>query len=177
MAGRDWLFADEFAHIDTSHLGAVVQMSTQLPPGPELEMARELCAYGARLPGRLRYNSEPPFEDQYRDYGVYLATLAGDNIEEGVAHFRAKAEAADPETVGTFPAEVLVNLLLRIDRLPEALEVARRYLTDADDRQLSCPGVTELARRAKDYTALAEAAKVRADPVNYLAGLIAGRPG
>src|SRR5262249_54405799 len=27
MAGRDWLFADEFAHVDTSHLGAVVQMS------------------------------------------------------------------------------------------------------------------------------------------------------
>src|SRR6266849_7347007 len=33
MAGRDWLFEEEFAHIDVSHLSAVVQMSIQLDPG------------------------------------------------------------------------------------------------------------------------------------------------
>src|SRR5262245_43677661 len=62
MAGRDWLFADDFYHVDISHLGAVVQMSIHLPPGEELQMARELCAYGARLSPRFRYESEPPFE-------------------------------------------------------------------------------------------------------------------
>jgi hypothetical protein len=175
MAGRDWLFADEFAHIDTSHLGAVVQMSTQLPPGPELEMARELCAYGARLPTRLRYNSDPPFEDQYRDYGVYLATLAGDNVEEGIAHFRAKAESADPETVGSFPAEVLVNLLLRLGRNAEALAVARKHLAGVDSRRLSCPAIAELCQRANDYRTLAEVAREQGDPVHFLAGLLAAR--
>src|SRR5581483_5000710 len=120
MEGRDYLFEDEFYHVDVSHLGAVVQMATHLPPGEELDMARELCAYGRRLSPRFQYPGDPPFEDQYRDYGVYLDTLAGKDVEAGLAHFRQKAETADPEQAGTRPAEVLVNLLLRLDRPKDA---------------------------------------------------------
>lgn len=174
MAGRDYLFADEFAHIDTSHLGAVVQMSTVLEPGDEMEMARELCAYGQRLSPRLRYQSDPPFDDQYRDYGVFLAILAGDQVEEGLLHFRAKADQADPETVGTYPAEVLVNLLLRLGRPAEALAVARRYLAGVDNRRLTCPGISELCQQVRDYRTLAEVAREQGDPVHFVAGLIAG---
>jgi hypothetical protein len=177
IAGRDALFADGFAHVDVSHLGAVVQMSVNLPPGEELELARQLCAYGQRVPQTLQYRNDPPFEDQYRDYGVYLAILAGDRVEEGLAHFRAKADAADPETVGTYPAEVLVGLLLHLDRPAEALAVARRHLTGVDPRRLTCPSVIELSQRAGDFGALADVARAQGDPVHYLAGLIAARRG
>jgi hypothetical protein len=173
IAGRAGLFADGFAHIDTSHLSSVVQMSVHLPPGEELNLARELCTYGERIPEHLRYNSDPPFDNLYRDYGVYLSILAGEHVEEGLAHFRAKADSADPETVGTYPAQVLVNLLLRLGRPKEALEVARRHLVNADPRHLSCPGVLELCARAGDYGAFAEVAREQGDPVHYLAGLIA----
>jgi hypothetical protein len=101
LAGRDCLFADDLYHIDISHLGAVVQMSIHLAPCEELQLARELCAYGEHLSPRFQYNSDPPFENQYRDYGVYLAILAGDKVEEGLAHFRAKVEDTKPEEVGT----------------------------------------------------------------------------
>ena len=33
ITGRDELFADEFYHIDTSHLSSVAQMSVHLEPG------------------------------------------------------------------------------------------------------------------------------------------------
>ena len=112
----------------------------------------------------------------YRDYGVFLSILAGDRVDEGLAHFRAKADNADPETVGTYPAQVLVNLLLRLGRPQEALEVARRHLTAADPRHLSCPGVLELCQRAGDFGAFAEVAREQGDAVHYLAGLVeAGR--
>jgi hypothetical protein len=173
MAGRDWLFEDEFAHIDTSHLASVVQMSIQLQPGDEMQMARDLCAYGQRISPRLQYPGDPPFENQYRDYGIYLATLAGDNTELGLAHFRAKAETADPETIGTYPAEVLVNLLLRLQRPVEALAVARRHLAGVD-RRMSCPSLSELCQKANDYRTLAEVAREQGDPVHFVAGLIAG---
>lgn len=173
---RDELFGEDLYHIDVSHLSSVVQLALQLPPGPELDLARGLCAYGVRLSPGLRGDNDPPFEGTYADYRVYLDVLAGADVEAGLDHFRAKTERFAAEGY-QFPAEVLVNLLLRVDRLPEALEVARKYLSGADDRQLSCPGVTELARRARDYAALAETAKGKGDPVNYLAGLIAGRGG
>ena len=175
IAGRDWLFEDEFYHIDVSHLSSVVQMSIHLSPCAELEKARELCAYGQRLSPRFQYPSDPPFEDRYKDTGVYLAILANDDREEGIAHFRAKAENADPETVGSYPAEVLVNLLLRLDRPQEALQVARRHLAAVNDRPLTCPGVVELCQRTKDYRTLAEVARDQGDAVHFVAGLLAGR--
>jgi hypothetical protein len=175
MSGRDWLFQDDFYHIDVSHLGAVVQMSVHLAAGEELNLARELCAYGQKLSPRFQYASDPPFENQYQDYGIYLAVLAGDDVEGGLAHFRIKAEEADPETVGTYPAEVLVNLLLRLDRPAKALGVARRYLAGVDDRRLSCPGIVELCQRTSDYRTLADVARQQDNPVHFMAGLIAAR--
>jgi hypothetical protein len=175
MAGRDYLFEDEFYHIDVSHLGSVVQMSALLPRCEELALARELCEYGQRLSPRFQYPGDPPFEDQYCDYGLYLATLAGDNPEEGIAHFRAKADNADPDTAGTRPAEVLVNLLLRLDRPAEALAVARRHLANVDSRQLSCPGLTELCQKTHDFRTLADVAREQGDPVHFMAGLLAAQ--
>jgi hypothetical protein len=175
MAAHESLFEEDFYHIDISHLGSVVQMSMHLPPGEELDLARELCAYGQRLSPRFRYPGEPPFEDQYEDYGVYLAALAGDRTEERLDHFRRKAEAADPENEGTAPAEVLVNLFLRLDRPAEALAVARRHLAKTDHQQLACPGIAELCQRVGDYRTLAEVAREQGDAVHFMAGLIAGR--
>jgi hypothetical protein len=175
IAGRDWLFEDEFYHVDVSHLGAVVQMSIHLPPGPDLNKAREMCAYGQRLSSRFQYAGEPPFEDQYRDYGIYLSVLAGDTVEEGIAHFRTKAESADPETVGTYPAEVLVNLLVRLNRPAEGLSVARRFLAKAENTRHSCPSIAELCKQTNDYRTLAEVAREQGDPVHFLAGLLASR--
>jgi hypothetical protein len=173
MAGRDFLFADEFYHVDVSHLSSIVQMSVHLTPGRELDMARELCAYGQRLSSRFQYAGDPPFEDQYRDYGIYLSVLAGDHASDGIAHFRAKAENADPETVGTFPAEVLVNLLLRINRPQEALQVARKFLSKPQSMPPSCPSIVELCRLTRDYETLAQVAREQGDLVHFIAGLLA----
>lgn len=176
--GRDWLFGEEAYHIDTSHLSSVVQMSLLLQPCAELGMARELCAYGAKLSGRFMGRSEdPPFDDGYRDYDVYLGILNGEAVEEGLAHFRAKADNADPEEIGTYPAEVLVNMLLKLDRGPEAIEVARKHLAGAEQqgRQLTCPNLNELCQRYKAYGTLAEVARELNDPVYYLAGLLAAK--
>lgn len=173
IGGRDWLFEEDCYHVDLSHLGSVVQMSVHLPPGRELEMCRELCAYGKKLSPRFPYAGDPPFENLYHDYDMYLAVVAGEKVEEGIAHFQAKVDNADPEQTGTGPAQVLVNLLLRLGRPAEALQVARRQLATADSRYLSCPGITELCQRANDFHALADVARAQGDAVHFLAGLIA----
>jgi hypothetical protein len=177
IAGRDWLFVDDLYHIDISHLGAVVQMSMHLPCCEELQLARDLCVYGQHLSPRFQFNADPPFENQYRDYAVYLAILAGDNVEEGLAHFRAKVEDNKPEEVGTYPAEVLVNLLVKLGRDREALDVARRRLATTDPRRLTCPGILELCEKTGDYGVLAEVAREQENPVHFVAGLLASRRG
>lgn len=171
---RPEMFENDGYHIDTSHLSSVVQFAMHLPAGPEHDLARELCEYGERLSPNLRGDAHPPFENGYADYKVYLDIVGDRDREAGIAHFKAKLPAAK-ETGNTLPAEVLVNLLLRIDRLPDAVAVAREYLADTEGQELSCPPLTELARRAADYETLANAAERGGDAVTYLAGLIAGR--
>jgi hypothetical protein len=175
IAGRDYLFEDEFYHVDVSHLSSIVQLSMHLMPSPELNLAIELCDYGQRLSTKFLYPGDPPFENLYRDYGIYLSLLAGKKVEEGLAHFRAKAEAADPETVGTYPAQVLVSLLVHLQRPAEALAAARRYLAKAEQLGPSCPSITELCRMTNDYQALVAVSREKGDPVHFMAGLLAAR--
>jgi hypothetical protein len=175
MAGRDWLFGDDFYHIDVSHLGSVAQMSLSLTPCPELALARELCAYGQRLSGRFINPGDPPFEDQYRAYDLYLSALTGENIEGALSYFREQVEKTDAEEASTFPAEVLVNLLMRLDHPAEALAVARKHLATVDPRRLTCPSITELCQKTNDFRTLAEVAREQGDPVHFLAGLLAAR--
>jgi hypothetical protein len=168
------LFAEDSYHIDTSHLSSVVQMSTYLPPGPENALARELCAYGRKLSPGLQGNNEAPFEENYDDYLAFLNVIAGEKVDEGLARFKAKAQREAAEGA-SYAAQVYVNLLLRADRPAEALAAAKQFLLTEDERNLICPGVSELAKKAGDFAAVAEAAKARNDPVAFLAGLIAGK--
>jgi hypothetical protein len=173
IAGRDWLFEDDSYHIDISHLSSVVQMSTQLDAGEELKLARELCAYGKKLSSRFQFHSDPPFENQYHDFDPFLSILTGEDVPGGLAHFHKKADEADPETVGSYPAEVLVNLLLRLDRPKEALAVARKHLARLGDQRLSCPSIVDLCKQTGDFETLAEVAREQGNPVNFVAGIIA----
>jgi hypothetical protein len=168
------LFADDAYHIDTSHLSSVVQMSTHLPPGEGVNAARELCAYGRKLSPNLQGHNDAPFEENYDDFLAYLNVIAGEKVDEGLKRFEAKA-AREAELGATYAAQVYVNLLLKANRPGEALAAAKRFLLAEDDRNLICPGVNELARRAGDFTAIAEAAKARHDPVGFLASLIAAK--
>jgi hypothetical protein len=170
IAGRDWLFGDEYYHVDISHLSSIVQMSLSLPPGPELDLACELCEFGARLPKQFQHSGDPPFADFYPDHRRYLEVLANRDVEANLAHFYQSLPAPDSEE--TYPAQVLVNLLVQINRLPEALRVARDYLSKSNPQELSCPGPLELAQRLGDFATLSETAKERHDPVHYLAALI-----
>ena len=149
-------------------------MSTYLPKGPANDLARELCEYGRRLSKGLQGHTEAPFEEGYVDYLAFLNVIAGVDTEIGLERFRAKA-AREAAEGSTYSAQVYVNLLVRINRPAEALAAAKEFLLAEDDRNMICPGVSELAKRAGDFATLAEAAKARNDPVAFLAGLIAGR--
>jgi hypothetical protein len=174
IAGRPWLFGEDSYHIDLSHLSSTVQMSLDLEPGEELELARELCAYGQGLSDSFKTQREPPFDEPYRDHDVYLGILMGDKVDEGLAHFRAKADVGTDQ-VGTGPAEVLVRLLQRLGRHGEALQLARKHLVQVDNTWLTY--LADLCRQANDYRPLADAAREQGNAVQFIAGLLASRKG
>jgi hypothetical protein len=175
LHGRDWLCAEGAYHIDTSHLNTVVRMARLLPACDETVLAIQLCEYGCRLARGYWYADPPPFDEVYSDSLAYFKTLAGVDVEAGLAHFRQKAEQADPEESGALPAEVYVHLLTATGQSAEALAFAAKTLNRGGPCIL-CPSINDLCHAAGKYDALSELARERDDPVSYLAGLLVRRP-
>lgn len=179
IAGRDGLFADEAYHIDVSHLGAVVRYAALATDPDTLRLAVELAEYGRRLSPRYRYEGEPPFENAYDDYAVYLRGLLGEDADTAIAHFRAKIQPADPDNVspaGTLPAQILVRLLEHLGRLDEAIEVAAEHLADVPEGMLACPSLPSLCARAGRIDRLSAIARERGDLVLYVASILQAGP-
>ena len=168
-AGRAWLFEGNTYHIDMSHVSSVVQMSPELTNPQTLKRVVELTDYGKRLSSMFQFQGHPPFENVYVDHGIYLRALLGENVEAGIAHFRDKVASSDPQEVGYAPAEVLVKLLVRLERYREALEVSRRYLRDANPNELSCPSTLQLCQLAGDYRQLGDLAREKGDLLSFTA--------
>lgn len=169
---RDWLFGEYSYYVDTSHVVSVVQYSTGTADPGTLTLVKQLCDYGARLSPQFQPRGEPPFDDLFRDYGMHARVLLREEVEQGIAHFRRKVESA-PEYAVTLAAQVLVQLLVRLERYAEALDVSVEYLRDEDPSELMCPTALQLCHMAGDYERLKSLAKERGDLLSYAAAVLA----
>lgn len=167
IAGRGWLFGEYDYYVDTSHVGSIVEFSREVADRETLALAVELADYGKRLSPMFQYRGVPPFDDGFADYAVYLRALIGEGADEAVAHFRNKLVSGDPR-----PAEVLVALLVRLERCAEAVNVSLDHLHDIEPAQLECPSVFNLCQMAGDYVRLRELARERGDLLHFVAGVI-----
>ena len=168
IAGRDWLFEGAAYYIDTSHVSSIVQMAPEWDDEPTLRKVIELTEYGRRLGEMYQFKTDPPFDDLYLDTGVYLRAVLGENVDQAVAHFRAKV-SSEPDPFGNIPAQVLVNLLLRVGRPAEAAAIACELLTDSDPQYLTCPSPMELCIQAGDADRLQSLARAKDDLLAYAA--------
>jgi hypothetical protein len=172
-----WLFADDSYHIDVSHLAAVVRMSTIVHDRAAIALAADLTEYGRRLSPRLVFDGQPPFERIFDDHRIYLRAILGHDVDSAVAHFQAKVdEAFRQDGDAAMPAQALVNLMVRLDRLGPAIDVAAQHLVGFSESMLTCPTVAQLCQRARDPERLARIAREHGDLVNFAAGLLQSQP-
>jgi hypothetical protein len=176
ISTRDWLFGEWAYYVDTSHLISTIRLSADLKDREMLKLAVELTEYGKRLSHHFHYRGDPPFENIYADYGIYLRALLGEDVDGAIAHFRGKIEESDPGQAGSGPAEVLVGLLARLGRFREAIELSIERLPEAGPDQLSCPSLIQLCQLAGDFEQLRRLARERGDLLNFTAAMLQGAP-
>ena len=174
MAGRDWLFGEYDYYVDTSHVVSILRFTLDATDRETLALAVELADYGTHLSKMFSFHGDPPFEDGFKDYGIYLRALIGERIDEAVAHFRDKITSYNPENAGPAPAQTLVALLARLGRYDEAIQVSLDHLRDADPNQLFCPSVFQLCQAAGDYKRLRSLARERGDLLHFAAASLEG---
>ena len=172
ISGRDWLFENNGYYIDSSHVASVVQLSLELEDPQVLKLALELADYGKRLSSLFQYKGDPPFQNIYQDHAVYLRALLGEDQDGAVGHFRKKVEESPPDGEESVPAQVLVGLLARLERYPEAIEVSAKYLADVAPGELVCPSLPQLCQQAGAYKKLGILSRQQGDLLSYTAAAL-----
>ncbi len=177
---RPQLFHGDAYYIDTSHLHAVLRFSAFIPDGQELEQAIELTEYGGRLSRVYRFQTEPPFEDAYRDQGIFLRGVQAVRdpardpaaIDRAAKHFADKARRALEQKTADYPMPAVLEVLARLGRWTLAIDLALAFEAMAGAGRCRAPSVYELCQQAGDFTRLAQIARERGDLVAFAAGLI-----
>lgn len=171
IAGREWLFAEENYHIDVSHLHSVVRFSRSLDAdAEEINLALQLAEYGSHLAEQYQYAGDPPFEDYYPANIQYLKAVTDTGRDEAIAFFKGQLEDDPTDQNSKMAAFHLVELLRRIERTEEALDIAAKYLLDVED-QLEF-SFAELCEQTGRYDKLMEVSRDRNDPIGYMAALL-----
>jgi hypothetical protein len=172
IAGRDWLFGEFDAYVDTSHVINIIRFALDLQNDEAIRLALELCEYGAHLSQQFKMRVEPPFEDIYRDHAIYLRALLGEDLTAAIAHFKDKTLAQADPMRAIQSAQVLVGLLVRHQRYREAAEVSLEHLNDVPPGRLAGPTLFQLCELAGDSDRLKTLARERGDLLSFAAGAI-----
>jgi hypothetical protein len=171
IVGREWLFEGNNYHVDTTHLTSVLRFSVELEDEAAMRMAVEMADYGKQLAPMYHFRGEAPFEEPYLDHGSYLRAVLREDPDSGVAHFRRKAvEAA--EAGYTVPAEVFIDLLVRLDRSEAAIDASLELFPENVPAPMNCPSALQLCQIAGNYERLRSLARKRGDLLSYAAGVI-----
>jgi hypothetical protein len=169
---HSWLIEDGAHHIDTTHLASVVRISRLTDSVDDIEKALELADYGSRLHQDFQYPSPPPFESTYADHQAFFRCLLGEEQEATISRFRQKCQSVDVMQYGPVAYETLADLLLRIGRNREAIEV----LTDEKVQQLEpmgiAPQILEIADTPEDRMLVREHYRSQHDLLGFAASIL-----
>lgn len=171
LANRDYLFADGSYHIDTSHLSSTVQIAAELSDRDSLELALDLTRYGQHLDQGLQYPGEPPFEDTYATYGRFFAAQLGVAVDEAVEFFRQRAVATNAHQEGTYPIEVYIDLLARVDRPADAIEATVELVPEGIQTTGRAPTLYDLSEQLGNFDRYRELCAKRDDMLGFVISL------
>ncbi len=172
---RPWMFGPYDYFVDVSHLGSIVRYAPESTDPAVLGLALELTEYGRRLAPELQYKGDAPFEDLYADHAIFLRAILGEDAGGCATHFNAKLASYDWEQTGTYPAQIVVKMLVRLGRHADAVACYETYCKDADRTYLNCPPLEQLCLLAGDYGRLENLARQEGDELRYLAAKLTSR--
>ena len=156
LDSREWMFSAGGHHMDVTHLASAVRIGRFCTEPEAIQRCFELCQYGTKLSEDFQFESQPPFENTYRDHEIYFEILLGKKIEAGLDHFRAKAFSEPLETVGSAPLETYVDLLNRVGKNKDAIRISIEHLSNTEQLLGIAPRVFDIAKSTADHEILME---------------------
>ena len=159
-------------HIDTTHLASVMRIAQPVGDREDLRLASELANYGSQLDKDFQYPGSPPFEDTYTDHQMYYRGLLGQDVEDAIKHFENKVETVDADQFGPVAIETLVDFLVRVGRVDQALEVSMDRLVGKHEPMGIAPNLFEIAKTPEQLKRLREFYQAEDDLLGYAVSLL-----
>jgi plasmid stabilization system protein ParE len=153
--------------IDATHLASVVRISRILHGRDEMTRAFELARYGSYLPDDFQYPGQVPFENTYEDHLKYYGALLGQDVDGAIGHFRKKVKKHDPLQHGSVAIESLVELLVRLERRDEAIDVMTQELLAKHAPMGIAPMPTDVAQTSGQKQKLMEFYQAQDDLLGF----------
>ncbi len=166
------LSADGARHIDPTHLASAMRIARLLEDSDDILVANQLANFGSKLPEDFQYPSAPPFEDTYLDHGLFFSALLGEQVDQTVQHFKSKTESVAADQFGPVADETLVDLLVRVGKIDEALEVATQQLMGNEETIGIAPSVFEIARNPAQLKRLGDVYRSKNDLLGFAVALL-----
>ena len=172
LASHPGLMAEGAHHIDTTHLASVMRIARLVELPDDLQMAAELAEYGRQLADDFQYPGSPPFEDTYVDHGHYFRALTGQDVETAIEHFRRKMTSVSVDEYGPVAIENLIELLVRLGRDDEALDVSMQELVGKLEPMGIAPSPFEIAKTAHQRQRLMDFYEAENDLLGFSVSLL-----
>ena len=178
LQDRQWLTEGGNHHVDTTHLASLMRIGRIVHSADELGQLHELTRYGAMLSSDFHYQGDPPFEDCYRDHGLFYRALVTDDpeaAEAAIKHFEQKTKTVDRAQYGAAAVETLVDLLCRLGRNQQALEVYTEQLYRQEDLVGIAPNIFDIAKSPEEISFLTTFFRSQNDLLGFSVGLLSSK--
>ncbi len=171
-ANRAWLTEGGGHHVDTTHLASVMRIG-QIVDDPEaLRMLLEMARYGSGLASDFHYEGYPPFKETYLSHQLFYQALLGENVDEAIRYFDEQAKTIDRNQHGSAAVETLIDLLARVGRNEQAIDVSTELLLGQGETIGVAPGVFEIASNQSELKQLMDYYREKDDLLGYAIGLL-----
>ena len=174
LENRPDLLKDGVYHLDTSHLASTVRFARVVDDREVLSLAFDIAMYGKKLHPQYQYPGDEPFLDQYPAAIAFFRALLGQQVDVGIRYFTQKADSVDQQQFGLLAVEILIDLLARCGRIPEAIAETERRIPPGARTMGIAPPLLQLSQRLGDYTEMQRICRARQDLLGYTAALMRG---
>lgn len=172
MAGRDWLFEAQAAHVDASHLAATVRFARVLTHPQLVQVVLGLTEYGKRLDTTLQYPGDPPFDDMYLAHRHFFSATLGRDRQPALDYFGQRIEELHDSPDVVAAVETLLVLLDRGGDYTAALDLYESALPAEARLSPFAPRLVDLAAKSGEWQRYDAILRDRDDPVGFAIGVL-----
>ena len=159
VTAHEELLASKGPLVDATHLSSTLRIGRDTTERDSHLKLCEMAQYGCLLDEPYRFPGEAPFENTFRDHLIFYRALTAEDpnsetVTEAIQFFDKRSLAAAGDPFNPIPDEVFVDLLYRLGRNSQAIEVSLERLAKRTERAGIAPPIHQMATEAEHFKML-----------------------